>query len=618
MRVPGAAAVILCGLSLAATAQAPPTTFDTQHFPDWDVALETVAGRAECAIRTPPPAPFGLGRRLAGSSMQISLRNAAWQLGPDSRGTVMIQIGQERWSWPFARSDAQTMTTTIPAADQIGFDRAFATRGTISFVIGQERQQLPLPGDGVRDAYLGCLNTLSSIAVAQAAASSRAVLAALAGSVPVQPCDTLAQPLRTAMGRLPALVDGVSFGQIDAAQARPACARAMAAYPAETRFIAYAARAADRADDDAETVRLWRIAAERSHPTALAFVGIAQMDPPFFGLALNEVEGLRLLRRAAELGDPFGQASLGSLYFGGRGGVTQDQAEGVRWFRLAADQGSAAGQAELAGAYLAGGGGLAQNDAEGIRLLRLAVAQGDDSAQASLASLLWTGSNGLAVDPREATRLYLLSAHQGNAGSQYMLGMIYAGAWGLAPGAAGVAPDAGEALRWLRRAADQGDVSALEALAGRYESGDGVVQSLPETLRLLRLAADKNSVAAHIWLSNAYRDGRGVGRDNVESLRLLHRAVELGSADAQAYLGLLTLSGERGITRDEREAERLIRLASDQGIPEGQYGLGLMYEEGRGGLRRNLPEARRLYQLAAAKGETRARDALARLDRPAR
>ena len=604
-------AFLLFGLNVSAMAQPAPATFDTMHFPDWDVAVETVAGRAECAITTPLPAPFGLSRRSAGANTQLSLRNAAWQLGPDSRGTVVIQIGQERWSWPFSRSDAQTMTTTIPAANQDAFIRAFNAGGTISFVIGQERQQLTLPERRVVDGYMQCLVNLSSIALAQATASSRAAVAALAGGVPVQPCDTLAQPLRTAMGRLPALVDGVSFGQIDAAQARPACARAMAAYPAETRFIAYAARAADRADDDPETVRLLRLAAGRAHPTAMAQLGSGLMAPPFWGLAANEVEGLGLLRRAAELGDPLGQTGLGTLYYNGSGGVTKDQVEAVRLYRLAVAQGSAVGQTALAGAYLEGAGGLTKDDAEGVRLLRLAVAQGDDEAQGTLAAMLYAGSNGLTEDEVEAARLFLLSANQGNSDSQYFLSLLY----GLGTG---VALDARESLRWLRLAADQRHVGALEVLAQQYEAGNGVVRNLGETVRLLRLAAERDSIYAHSWLVRAYLDGTGVQRDPAESLRLTRRAVELGSGDAQGYLGLLNLNGEGGIARDDREAERLLRLAADQDVKEGQYGLGVLYEEGRGGLRRSLPEARRLYRLAADQGETRARDALARLDRPAR
>ena len=60
---------------------------------------------------------------------------------------------------------------------------------------------------------------------------------------------------------------------------------------------------------------------------------------------------------------------------------------------------------------------------------------------------------GVAKDYAEAVRWYRKAAEQGNANAQYNLGLMYEE--GL-----GVAKDGAEAMRWFRKAAEQGYAKA--------------------------------------------------------------------------------------------------------------------------------------------------------------
>ncbi|SFP98551.1 Sel1 repeat-containing protein [Nitrosomonas cryotolerans] len=69
--------------------------------------------------------------------------------------------------------------------------------------------------------------------------------------------------------------------------------------------------------------------------------------------AINPKTVAKWFRKVAELGQPFSQEALGTLY--GRGdGVAQDFAEAMKWYRKAASQGNPKGQFYLGHLYLSG------------------------------------------------------------------------------------------------------------------------------------------------------------------------------------------------------------------------------------------------------------------------
>ncbi len=101
---------------------------------------------------------------------------------------------------------------------------------------------------------------------------------------------------------------------------------------------------------------------------------------------------------------------------------------------------------------------------------------------------------GVPQDYADAVKWYRKAAEQGMADAQYNLGLKYDN--GL-----GVPQDYAEALKWYRKAAEQGNASAQTNLGVMYGVGEGVPQDY---------------VQAHVWYSlAAFSFPPGEDRDRV-------------------------------------------------------------------------------------------------------
>ncbi|SVD41693.1 uncharacterized protein METZ01_LOCUS394547, partial [marine metagenome] len=126
----------------------------------------------------------------------------------------------------------------------------------------------------------------------------------------------------------------------------------------------------------------------------------------------------------------------------------------------------------------------------------------------------------------------------------------------------------------LRARAGQGDLVAQVALGDLYAEGDGVPQDETEALRWYRRAAEQGDAAAAAWV---------------------HRIAEQGNAEAQLALGGMYFAGQ-GVAEDPTEGVRWWRLAAEQGHLPAQTGLGGRYFNGRG-VAQDDAEAVRWYRL---------------------
>ena len=77
-------------------------------------------------------------------------------------------------------------------------------------------------------------------------------------------------------------------------------------------------------------------------------------------------------------------------------------------------------------------------------------------------------------------------AEKGDAWEQCLLAMFHY--WGRY----GVKKDIAEAIKWWRKAADQGDAFAQRILGIRYEDGDGVPKDMAEAYKWTLLGADRS------------------------------------------------------------------------------------------------------------------------------
>lgn len=140
---------------------------------------------------------------------------------------------------------------------------------------------------------------------------------------------------------------------------------------------------------------------------------------------------------------------------------------------------------------------------------------------------------GLAAEQRKdyaaAVRWYRKAADQGNAVAQNNLGVKYERGWG-------VSRDYGAAVRWYRKAADQGNARAEDNLGLCYVNGRGVPRNYAKAMRWWRKAADQGDAKAQHNIGLMYARGDGVAPDLREARRWMQKAVASGDAGAKKWL----------------------------------------------------------------------------------
>ena len=203
----------------------------------------------------------------------------------------------------------------------------------------------------------------------------------------------------------------------------------------------------------------------------------------------------------------------------------------------------------------------------------------------------------LKTDYKAAFPKCKVSAIQVDAKSQAALGVMYSKGQG-------VGQSYSEAMKWYRKAADQGFTIAQFNLGTMYMKGQGGAQSHSEAIKWYRKAADKEHAEAQFNLGNLYARGQGVGQSYSEAIKRYRKAADQGHAEAQFNLGNLYLRGQ-GVAQLYSEAIKWIRKAADQGHPKAQFDLGAMYAQGQGVLE-NYIQAYHWTSLAAASGNLEA------------
>jgi TPR repeat protein len=301
----------------------------------------------------------------------------------------------------------------------------------------------------------------------------------------------------------------------------------------------------------------------------------------------NNAEAVEWYRKAADQGHAEAQCNLGILLWNGDG-VARDRLDAIKWFRKAAAQGSANAQFSLGVAYVTGDA-VAKDHVAAARLFLHAAEQGHDMAQYNL-SVLYGKGEGVEKDCVEAYKWATLAARQNAGGAHAQALELASGMTGeqlqeglnraklfesksnaiAAPDEASpwdlvrefaesgdieaqqllahIAPDKGEALKWVRMSAEQGSALAQYRLGVALATGDGIPQDESEAAEWLRKAAEQKFTPA---LN--------------ESLKLARISAEKGDARCQFYLATACRSGV-GVPQNYVEAYKWANLAAAQGL----------------------------------------------------
>jgi hypothetical protein len=101
-----------------------------------------------------------------------------------------------------------------------------------------------------------------------------------------------------------------------------------------------------------------------------------------------------------------------------------------------------------------------------------------------------------------------------------------------------------------------------------YDSGHGVPQSYAEALKWHRKAAEQGYAEGQNDLAVMYNFGRGVPQNYAEALKWYYRAAEQGLAKAQDNLGIMYANGQ-GVPQDYVSAHMWFNLSAAQGDADG-------------------------------------------------
>lgn len=339
------------------------------------------------------------------------------------------------------------------------------------------------------------------------------------------------------------------------------------------------------------------------------------------------------LRKAAEQGNAEAQCSLGAMLFKGEG-MPEDKAQAAEWFRKAAEQGHALAQNNLGLVYDAGEG-VAQDKAQAREWFRKAAEQGLEDAQFHLGTLFFKG-DGVPQDLHEAARWLRKAAEQGHEEAwqllhygdeklcaadeenrkaeraerertqreelirqaqtgdpekQYNLAQAYHF------GHHGLPEDMSQIVAWLRKAGEQGHLSAQTWLASIYYDGEKVPQDKAEAAVWLRKAAGQGDVKSQEKLARMYHTGDGIPRDGKQAVFWYGKLAEKGSVDSMMTIAGIYARGD-GVPRDMEQVVVWGREAALLGNTLAPIRLGRMYAEGNG-VPRDMDKAILWYHWAA-------------------
>jgi TPR repeat protein len=108
---------------------------------------------------------------------------------------------------------------------------------------------------------------------------------------------------------------------------------------------------------------------------------------------------------------------------------------------------------------------------------------------------MYDNGEGVKQDYAEAVKWYRKAAEQGEASAQFYLGLMYAKGQG-------VKQDYAEAVKWYRKAAEQGEAIAQFNLGVKYHRGEGLTKNLLAAYAWYTIAAANGNTVGATWKAN--------------------------------------------------------------------------------------------------------------------
>ncbi len=209
------------------------------------------------------------------------------------------------------------------------------------------------------------------------------------------------------------------------------------------------------------------------------------------------------------------------------------------------------------------------HDPKALKAMQEKADAGDADSQCGLGKQYEYGL-GVSQDNKQAVFWLQKSAEQGDIRAQVELGVVF-----------DKMQDYVQALIWYRKAADQGNPRAEYNLGLCYQNGESVPKDMAQAIAWYRKAADQGDMIAQNNLAVLYDQGAGIPQDYPQAAYWYRKAAQQGLAEAQYGLGYLYLHGN-GVPKDEIQATTWMLKAAEQGQTTAQFNLGVCYLNGAG------------------------------------
>jgi len=323
-----------------------------------------------------------------------------------------------------------------------------------------------------------------------------------------------------------------------------------------------------------------------------------------------------VLRAKAEAGDPYAAYVLSKRIADTIETSDATLADAIYWLERSAYAGSVEAMVEAGSFYFL----LAQKYKApdsilmGQFWLQRALAAGDPDIDRIFGGGMYVVGSG--DDLRRALPLLARAAEKGDKTSAELLAGVYwngfqkrgadipkddlKGAYFYAL-SQGKAQDA-QALRWQIEERDFADTRAHNALLAKGDSKTGLfaVPGLtPAQFQTLLKAAQKgDDVDACASVGSAYYHGYGTPVNMAESLRWMEQGARMGDLNCQTFAGVRYLMGD-GAPLDGNKGAQYLRMGAQRGDPYCTFILAEAYAAGQGGLPKSAATAE-IYHLKAA------------------
>lgn len=246
----------------------------------------------------------------------------------------------------------------------------------------------------------------------------------------------------------------------------------------------------------------------------------------------NDVEADKWYRTAAEGGNVEAQVWLSRLSL--RDNKTE---EAIAWLRKASVQGSSEAHELLAECYLKGTG-VPKSNIVAYAYLNISNFIGEDRSPGltELEQKMSPEEKRLGLQRTKELHVEIDGRIKHSANKQIMIGMALmrgdeTDQYGLSSFFQVGPSDPTEAVRWFRKAADQGDPDGQYRLGSAYASGVGVKEDKSEAAKWYLKAAEHGLTIAQYMLGHAYETGEGVPKDEIEAYAYFNLA---GATDKDA------------------------------------------------------------------------------------